>query len=112
MTALGPEWRKSGRSDSNGNCVELRDKHGRVEMRDSKDPTGPILGFSHDAFADFIGDMKAGRFVSYGSSLAISSGTAAAAAGPNAASTRIGGNPGSHESGSAARTSRAAATGA
>jgi hypothetical protein len=62
MTALGREWRKSGRSGSNGNCVELRDGVGRVEMRDSKDPTGPILGFGYDTFAAFLADVKAGQF--------------------------------------------------
>lgn len=62
MTALGPEWRKSSRSDSNGNCVQLRERDSRVEMGDSKDPTGPILGFSPETFADFIEDVKAGRF--------------------------------------------------
>jgi hypothetical protein len=61
MTTLGPEWRKSGRSDSNGNCVELRDKSDQVEMRDSKDPAGPILGFNREAFAAFAEDVKAGR---------------------------------------------------
>ncbi|GIG93089.1 hypothetical protein Pen02_80250 [Plantactinospora endophytica] len=45
------------------------------------------------------------------SSLATSSGTAAAAPGPNAASTRIG-SSGAHETGSAARICRAPATGA
>lgn len=62
MTTLGPEWRKSGRSDSNGNCVELRKKDDRVEMRDSKDPTGPVLTFDREAFADFIRGVKAGQF--------------------------------------------------
>lgn len=62
MTALGPEWVKSGRSDSNGNCVELRDREGQVEMRDSKDPTGPILGFGYNVFTAFLDDVKAGRF--------------------------------------------------
>lgn len=62
MTGLGPEWRKSSRSDSNGNCVELRDGRDRVEMRDSKDPTGPTLEFGYDAFGAFLEDVKAGRF--------------------------------------------------
>ncbi|QOC90307.1 DUF397 domain-containing protein [Micromonospora craniellae] len=59
---LGQEWRKSTRSGDNGNCVELRDMEGRVEMRDSKDPTGPILGFEYDVFASFMDDVKAGWF--------------------------------------------------
>lgn len=31
-------------------------------MRDSKDPSGPVLGFDYDAFAAFTDDVKAGRF--------------------------------------------------
>ncbi len=62
MTALGPEWRKSNRSDSNGNCVELRQQDNRVEMRDSKCPNGPTLKFNPEAFSTFLEDVKAGRF--------------------------------------------------
>jgi hypothetical protein len=31
-------------------------------MRDSKDPTGPTLGFDPEAFEAFIDEVKAGRF--------------------------------------------------
>jgi hypothetical protein len=31
-------------------------------VRDSKDPTGPVLAFRADAWTAFITDVKAGRF--------------------------------------------------
>ncbi|WBB81694.1 DUF397 domain-containing protein [Micromonospora sp. WMMD882] len=51
----GAQWRKSTRSgDNGGNCVEVADNlPGIVAVRDSKDPTGPALTFSRDAWAAF-----------------------------------------------------------
>ncbi|WP_149259738.1 DUF397 domain-containing protein [Actinomadura sp. K4S16] len=43
---MDPEltWRKSSRSGSSGgSCVELAGMKGRVAIRDSKDPDGPML---------------------------------------------------------------------
>ncbi|RLP89294.1 DUF397 domain-containing protein [Micromonospora sp. BL4] len=53
MTDLtGAVWRKSTRSGGNGgNCVEVATNlPGVVAVRDSKDPTGPTLVLSHDAW--------------------------------------------------------------
>jgi hypothetical protein len=52
-----PMWRTSTRSSSNGgNCVEVADNlPGRVLIRDSKDPTGPVLTFDPAAWQVFVG---------------------------------------------------------
>lgn len=50
-----PTWRKSKRSGSQSNCVEVR-KDGAV--RDSKNPTGPFLRFGGFGLA---AAAKAGR---------------------------------------------------
>jgi hypothetical protein len=40
------DWIKASASDGGGNCVEMR-RHGDViEVRDSKDPHGPVLRFT------------------------------------------------------------------
>ncbi|MGI5204606.1 DUF397 domain-containing protein [Spirillospora sp. CA-108201] len=44
MDLRNKSWRRSSRSTSSGgNCVELADAAGAVAVRDSKDPTGPVL---------------------------------------------------------------------
>ena len=63
MDLSSAAWRKSTRSGSSGNCVEVADNlTGVVAVRDSKDPAGPALTFTPDAWAAFIGGAKDGAF--------------------------------------------------
>jgi hypothetical protein len=54
-------WRKSSRCAS-GACVEVADAVDMVLMRDSKSPAGAPLEFPKGVWADFMVDLKAGRF--------------------------------------------------
>lgn len=55
-------WRKSMRSGSQGNCVEVAENlPAGVGIRDSKDPDGPALVFEPRAFVAFIQGLKADR---------------------------------------------------
>ncbi|MFG2101536.1 DUF397 domain-containing protein [Micromonospora echinaurantiaca] len=57
MELIGATWRKSTRSGTQGECVEVADNlPGVVLVRDSKDPSGPVLTVgpqSWRAFVDF-----------------------------------------------------------
>jgi hypothetical protein len=56
-------WRKSTRSGSSGDCVEVADNLPEmVAVRDSTDPDGPVLTFSRSEWNAFIGETKSGRF--------------------------------------------------
>jgi uncharacterized protein DUF397 len=56
-------WRKSSRSaDHGGNCVEvatLLQPERAIGLRDSKDPTGPVLSFTPTEWNVFIARIKA-----------------------------------------------------
>jgi Domain of unknown function (DUF397) len=51
-------WRKASYSVGNGECVEVVSALGQVSIRDSKDPEGPVLTYSADAFRSFLGEAK------------------------------------------------------
>ena len=58
----GAQWRKSGRSGSQGGqCVEVADLGSVVGVRDSKNPEGPGLAFSRREMAEFAARVKSGR---------------------------------------------------
>ncbi|TNH26248.1 DUF397 domain-containing protein [Micromonospora orduensis] len=56
---MDSQWRKSTRSGSNGACVEARLVGQTVEIRDSKHPAGPNLGFSAEGWSLFLACLKA-----------------------------------------------------
>ncbi|MFF8813880.1 DUF397 domain-containing protein [Streptomyces pactum] len=48
-------WIKSSYSSSDGpDCIEVAATTGTIRVRDSKDPQGPQLAFSPEAWADFV----------------------------------------------------------
>jgi uncharacterized protein DUF397 len=58
-----PAWMKSSRSTGNGACVEVKSPAlESVVVRDSKDPQGPVLTFSPQAWSSFVTDVDRGSF--------------------------------------------------
>ncbi|MFD7415215.1 DUF397 domain-containing protein [Kitasatospora purpeofusca] len=56
-------WRKSTFSGETGACVEVADGvPGVLPVRDSKDPLGPSLLFTSEAWAAFVAGVRAGEF--------------------------------------------------
>lgn len=48
-------WRKSSRSSSDGNCVEIaRPSESITAVRDSKNPTAPTLTFPTPTWSHFL----------------------------------------------------------
>jgi hypothetical protein len=63
MDLSGAAWRKASYSTGNGgNCVEAASNlPGMVAVRDSKDPVGPALLFTPDAWDAFCAGVKSGE---------------------------------------------------
>ena len=60
---IDSQWRKSSASSSNANCVEVRKSlAGTVQVRDSKDRSGPHLAFGAKDWNAFVKGIKEGTF--------------------------------------------------
>jgi len=55
-------WVKATRSGDQGDCVEMRRHGGAVEVRDSKDPDGPVLRFTAREIAAWLDGAKQAEF--------------------------------------------------
>jgi hypothetical protein len=55
-------WIKATASSGGGDCVELRRHGDAVEVRDSKDPDGPVLRFTAREFAAWLDGAKHAEF--------------------------------------------------
>ena len=54
-------WRKSSASETGG-CVEVALMEQSVVVRDSKDPSGPMLTFSLPEWVAFLAGVRNGEF--------------------------------------------------
>ncbi len=60
---MDEKWRKPSRSGGHDNCVEVRrTATGEVQVRDSKDRSGPVLSFKPSEWSAFVGGAQAGEF--------------------------------------------------
>ncbi|MFD7495024.1 DUF397 domain-containing protein [Streptomyces sp. NPDC051658] len=66
MTTESPRWFTSSYSGNGGQCIEVAANLvaplGVVPVRDSKNPSGPVLNASIASFASFVAGVKAGEF--------------------------------------------------
>ncbi|MDX2545347.1 DUF397 domain-containing protein [Streptomyces sp. WI04-05B] len=54
----GAKWRSSTYSGGNNECVEIADNiPAGIPVRDSKSPTGPVIGFAPPAWRTFIAHL-------------------------------------------------------
>ncbi len=58
----GARWRKSAKTQNNGACVEVTRVGEIIGVRDSKDPSGPILTFTLREFEAFLDGAHKGEF--------------------------------------------------
>lgn len=58
----GLSWIKAKASNHNGACVEIASTPDKIAMRDSKDPSGPILVYTPVEFRAFLDGARNGEF--------------------------------------------------
>jgi hypothetical protein len=59
----GPlRWRKSSYSGDSANCIEVAEIPSGRAVRDSKNPDGPILSYTVEAWRAFIAEVRQGLF--------------------------------------------------
>ena len=59
---MDERWRKSTKSGGNGACVEVRHVDGVVEVRDTKDRSGPVLRFTPAEWVAFLDGVHRDEF--------------------------------------------------
>jgi hypothetical protein len=55
-------WKKSSRSSTSTNCVEVALVPGVTAVRDSKDPDAGHLTFAPAAVSEFLNGVKSGQY--------------------------------------------------
>ena len=55
-------WIKASVSNQEASCVELRRHGGAIEVRDTKDRSGPVLRFTRAEFAAWLDGARGGEF--------------------------------------------------
>ena len=55
-------WIKAAASNQGANCVEMRRHAGAVQVRDSKNPDGPVLRLAPAAFAAWLHGARHAEF--------------------------------------------------
>ncbi len=57
-------WRKSSRTNDGGDgaCVEVTGLGDEVALRDSKNPSGPVLAITRAEWRVFLGGIRTGEF--------------------------------------------------
>ena len=58
----GGAWMKSAASGDGNSCVEAQVTVDGVNVRDSKDRSGPVLGFTTEEWVAFLAGAKSGEF--------------------------------------------------
>jgi hypothetical protein len=56
------QWIKAFASSGAGQCVEMRRRDEGIDLRDSKDPGGPVLHYTPGEFAAWLDGAKNGEF--------------------------------------------------